>query len=81
MIKHFCDICGKQMQDHTVMNDSDPDDYIYGEFKIELDIGFQGIYDAGFEEICNECAKRIREIDVDDFKDFFIEQFMETYYD
>ena len=77
MIVHHCDICGKQMQNYVVTNDNDPDNYCYGEFKIELDIGFQGIYDAGFNEICNECAKKIRNIDVDDFKEFFIEKFMD----
>lgn len=76
MTFHRCDICGKEMKNHTVVHDSDPDDYCYGEFKIELDIGFQGIYDAGFQEICNECAKKIRNIDVDDFKKFFIRTFM-----
>lgn len=76
MTKHFCDICGKEMQSHTVMNDNDPDDYCYGKFGIELDIGFQGIYDAGFEEICNKCAKKIRNIDVDDFQNFFIRTFI-----
>ena len=72
MIKHFCDICKKEMQGHIVVHDDDPDDYLYGECRIEIDIGFQGIYDAGFDEICNECAKKIRNIDVDDFQKAFI---------
>ena len=60
------------MQDHIVMKDDDPLDYHYGEFKIEFDIGLQGIYDGGFDEICNECAKKIRNIDIDDFQKMFI---------
>lgn len=67
MIKHFCDICGKQMQDKEVRKETDPLDYIYGECGITFDIGLQGIYVVGFEEICHECEKRIANIDMDDF--------------
>lgn len=67
MVKHYCDICGKEMQDKEVRKETDPLDYIYGECAISVDIGFQGIYEVGFEEICHECEKRIVNIDMDDF--------------
>lgn len=76
MIVHHCDICGKKMQDHMVATDNDPLDYRYGECKIESDIGFQGVYDIGFIDVCHECAKRIRNINVDDFKKLFIEMLL-----
>lgn len=66
MIKHYCDICGKEMKD-TVFYDSDPFECCYGECKITFHIGLQGIYDVGFDEICHECKKRIEVIDIDDF--------------
>lgn len=67
MIKHYCDICGKQMQPYSVMKDTDPSDYCYGQCEISFGIGLQGIYDVGFDEICHECQKRIENIDMDDF--------------
>ena len=67
MIKHYCDICGKQLEDFDVMEDTDPLNYRYGECRIEFDIGLQGIHEGGFEEICHECEKRIANIDMDDF--------------
>ncbi len=69
MIKHYCDICGKKMQDKTVMQDTDPLDYQYGECRICFDIGLQGIYEVGFDEICHECQQEIANIDIDDFHD------------
>ncbi len=71
MIKYFCDICGKEMQNKMVVSDSDPLDYRYGECRIELDVGMNGVYDAGFTDICHECAKKIREIEVEDFRNAF----------
>ena len=76
MIKHYCDICGKKMQDHNVMKDTDPLDYCYGECEIYFGIGLQGIYDVGFEEICHECQKRIENIDMDDFHTMLVENLM-----
>ncbi len=67
MIKHYCDICGKEMQPYSVMKDTDPLDYHYGQCEISFGIGLQGIYDVGFDEICHECQKRIENIDMDDF--------------
>ena len=55
------------MQDKTVMKDSDPLDFCYGECKIEVGVGLQGIYDVGYEEVCHECQKRISNINIDDF--------------
>ena len=76
MTFYRCDICGKEMQNHTVMHDNDPDDYHYGEFAIETDIDMQGQYQFGFEDVCWGCAKKIKSIDINDFKKFFIEKFM-----
>ena len=76
MIKHYCDICGKQMQNHDVIKDDDPLDYNYGECQIVFDIGLQGIYQVGFEEICHECKKRIESIDMDDFQEVLITNLM-----
>ncbi len=67
MIKHYCDICGKEMQEFSVRKDTDPLDYNYGQCEISFGIGLQGIYDMGFDEICHECQKRIENIDMDDF--------------
>ena len=67
MIKHYCDICGKKMQDKIVRQDTDPLDYQYGECRICFDVGLQGIYEVGFDEICHECQQRISNIDMDDF--------------
>lgn len=67
MTKYYCDICGKEMQDKTVMQDTDPLDYQYGECRICFDIALQGVYQAGFDEICHECKQRISNINVDDF--------------
>ena len=71
MIKYFCDICGKEMQNKEVRKDTDPLDYQYGECGIQIDIGLQGIYEVGFQEICHECEKRISNIDMDDFHEAF----------
>ena len=67
MIKHYCDICGKEMQDKEVIKETDPLDYIYRECGITFDIGLQGIHAVVFEEICHECEKRIANIDVGAF--------------
>lgn len=67
MTIHYCDICGKRMQDKDVRQDTDPLDYTWGECGIVFDVGLQGIYSVGFEEICHECEKRISNIDMDDF--------------
>ena len=67
MDKNYCDICGKKMQDETVMQYTDPLDYQYGECRIYFDIGLQGIYEVGFGEICHECQQRIANIDMNDF--------------
>ena len=72
----YCDNCGKRMQDKAVIKDNDPWDYCYGECKIEISIGLQGIYEVGFDEICHECQKRIEIIDMDDFHTMFIENLM-----
>lgn len=69
MIKHYCDICGKEMQPYSVKKDNDPLDYIWGKCDIRFDIGLQGFYEVGFDEICHECAQRIANIDIDDFHD------------
>ena len=71
MTKHYCDICGKEMQSKEVRKDTDPLDYIWGECEISIDIGFQGIYEVGFEEICHECEQRISIVDMDDFHEMF----------
>ena len=58
------------------MMDTDPMDYRYGELDIEFSIGLQGYYMAEFEDVCHECAKKVQNIDMDDFKEFFVEKFM-----
>ena len=67
MIKHYCDICGKRLKDFDVIHDTDPLDYRYEDCGIIFNIGLQGIYEVGFDEICHECEKRIANIDIDDF--------------
>ena len=69
MVKHYCDICGKKMQNHYVRKETDPLDYQYRDCRIYFDIGLQGVYEVKFDEICHECRKRIDNIDVDDFHD------------
>ena len=64
------------MQPFSVMKDTDPLDYLYGECRICFDIGLQGIYEVGFDEICHECQKRIESIDIDDFHRILIENLM-----
>ena len=76
MIIRHCDICGKKLQNKSVVIDTDPMDYRYGEFYIEFSIGLQGNYEAEFEDVCHECARKIQNIDMDDFKEFFVEKFM-----
>ena len=76
MTFHRCDICGKEIQNKYVVRETDPADYYYGEFTIETSIEMQGHYQFGFEDICWGCAKKIKNIDSDDFKEFFIEKFM-----
>ena len=56
--------------------DTDPMDYRYGELDVEFSIGLQGHYVAEFEDVCHECARKIQNIDMDDFKEFFVEKFM-----
>ena len=58
------------------MMDTDPMDYRYGELDIEFSIGLQGHYAVEFEDVCHECARKIQNIDTDDFKEFFVEKFM-----
>lgn len=77
MTFHRCDICGKEMSNKYVCKDTDPLDYYWGEFSMEISIGFQDVYQLGFEDVCHECARKIQKINVDDFKMFFIEKFME----
>ena len=76
MIFYRCDICGKEMQSKMVCNGSDPLDYNYGEFMIETNINMQGYHELNFGDVCHECAKKINNIDIDDFQKFFIEKFM-----
>lgn len=76
MTFYRCDICGKEMQSKSVINDTDPMDYRYGEFVIETNIGLQGHYGFEFEDVCHECARKIQNIDSDDFKELFIEKIM-----
>lgn len=76
MIVHHCDICGKKMQNKTVVTDTDPMDYRYGEFNIQFGIGLQGHYESVFEDVCHECAMKIQNIDMDDFNKIFIEKFI-----
>ena len=76
MIFYRCDICGKEMQNKMVCNGSDPLDCNYGEFMIETNINMQGYYELNFGDVCHECAKKINNIDIDDFQKFFIEKFM-----
>lgn len=71
MTKFFCDICGKEMQNKEVRKDTDPLDYIWGECEIQVDIGLQGIYEVGFQDVCHECKQRIENIDMDDFHEAF----------
>lgn len=80
MIVHHCDICGKKLQNKSVMMETDPMDYRYGELDIEFSIGLQGYYEAEFEDVCHECARKIQNIDMDDFKEFFVEKFMRQDY-
>lgn len=76
MIKHYCDICGKEMKSNEVINDTDPLDYYYGECSIEFGIPLSGYYSVGFGEICHECARKIKNITIKDFQKFFIEEFL-----
>ena len=76
MTKHYCDICGKEMQSNTVINENSPLDCRYGECRIDFNVGLQGIYEVGFEEICHECQQKISCIDMDDFHDMLIENLM-----
>ena len=71
-----CDICGKEMLNKYVYNDTDSLDCHWGELAFETTIGFKESYQFGFEDVCHECAKKIQNISVDDFKKFFIEKFM-----
>lgn len=71
-----CDICGKEMLNKYVYQETDSLDCHYGELVFETNMGFQGHYQFGFEDVCHGCAKKIQNIDVDDFKEFFIEKFM-----
>ena len=76
MIFRRCDICGKEMQNKDVTKETDPLDYYYGEFTIETNIDMQGNYQFDFGDVCWECAKKIRSIDIDNFAKLFIEKFM-----
>lgn len=67
MTKMYCDICGKEIQIKEVRNDNDPLDYLWGGCGITIDIGLQGIYEVGFQDVCHECKQRIENIDMDDF--------------
>lgn len=78
MIFHRCDICGKEMQNKTVIMDTDPLDYRYGELDIEFSIGLQGHYVTEFEDVCHECARKIENIDMDDFKEAFVKRVHEV---
>ena len=70
MIKHYCDICGREMKGATYKS-TDAADTCYGECKIEVGIGLQGTYDIGYDEICHECETKISEISPEEFKAAF----------
>lgn len=72
MIKHFCDICGRELNSKVVYKNSDPDDYTFG--GIEIDTGFR-IITLGV--VCNGCAKKIQKITEDDVMDFIKEKMKE----
>lgn len=72
MIKHFCDICGRELNSKVVYKNSDPDDYTFG--RIEIDTGFRIIT---LDVVCNGCAKKIQKITEDDVMDFIKEKMKE----
>jgi hypothetical protein len=76
MIKHYCDICGKLLNETQVVSDSDPLDYTYGSFRIEFDIKLDGGYRYSFSEICHECFKKIEKIKMDEFLDDFTSRYL-----
>lgn len=72
MIKHFCDLCGRELNSKVVYKDSDPDDFIFG--RIEIDTGFRIIT---LDVVCNGCAKKIQKITEDEVIDFIKEKMKE----
>lgn len=65
MIKHFCDICRRELNPKLVYKNDNPDDYTFG--KIEIDTGFRIIT---LDDVCNGCAKEIQKITEDEVMDF-----------
>ena len=65
------------MLNKFVYHDTDSLDCHWGELVFEVNMGFQDNYQFGFEDVCHGCAKKVQSINVDDFKKFFIEKFME----
>lgn len=78
MTKKYCDICGKVLQNKVVSKNTDPLDYYYGEFNIEFDYKLQGGFELHFEDICHECAKKIHDMSINDFKEFIINKILGT---
>ena len=72
MIKHFCDLCGRELNSKVVYKDSDPDDFIFG--RIEIDTSFRIIT---LSVVCNGCVKKIQKITEDEVIDFIKEKMKE----
>ena len=62
MIKHYCDICGKPLNEAQVVNNSDPLDYTYGSFRVEFNIKLDDGYRYTFPEICHECLRKLKRL-------------------
>lgn len=65
MIKHFCDICGRELDPKIVYNNSDPDDYTYG--TISIDFHF---IEITLDDVCNACSKKIQKVIEDEVMEF-----------
>lgn len=64
MIKHFCDICGRQLNPAGYYKDEDPDDYTYGEIEVDLGKWFK------LNDVCKGCADKYNKITKDEVMDF-----------
>lgn len=73
MIKHFCDLCGRELNSNVVYKDSDPDDY-YTFGGIEIDIGFRIIT---LDDVCHGCKKKFVKITEDEVIGFIKEKMKE----
>lgn len=72
MTKHYCDICGRELNTSYVYYNDDPDDYIYGELTIDLPhITFT------ISDVCHGCAKKFRKITQDEIMEFIKEKMKE----